>query len=174
MHRRRHLTRPHPLFTGQFIGSIPPLNLPTDYPFIGFMTSTYSARLPQPRTLPERTVTIRLFYWSDNPVPHQEAYARKMRGQGRHGFSVRSHMARDTQWYLPPWKGVESNHYLRIFSPPHRPALLPLHWSRLSSDPGHYPAGAAFPYLLYCYILKKWTRTTPPSVAVLRCPIRQR
>lgn len=26
--------------------------------------------------LPERTVTIRLFYRSDSPVPHQEAYAR--------------------------------------------------------------------------------------------------
>lgn len=76
LYRRRYLTGPHPLFTGQFIGSMSPLNLPTDYPFIGFMTSTYSARLPQHRTSPERTVTIRLFYWSDNPVPHQEAYAR--------------------------------------------------------------------------------------------------
>ena len=43
---------------------------------------------------------------------------------------------------------MESNHHLRIFSPPHRPALLPLHW---------------------------WTSTTPSPVAASSVPnFRQR
>lgn len=46
------------------------------------------------------------------------------------------------------WRGMESNHHLRIFSPPHRPALLPLHW---------------------------WTSTTPSPVAASSVPnFRQR
>lgn len=55
--------------------------------------------------LPERTVTIRLFYRSDSPVPHQEAYARM-----NHALFLSLY---DEAWLnitcMGAWEWVESN-----------------------------------------------------------------